>query len=176
MLRRLRLFPVCARKREWPCCQFSDMVLISRRPGDDAWRFREACPDVLRAGSNPSHVWSEKRARVQWMNAAMHAGALWKICAIRSESRPARKRAHSKAAGPAHCFARRGACSVVSPICWHTIFGGLDRTAITSGARGMDGMPSFLEDEWKKSQCGNRIRPPNPKKCVGDESCKRDPR
>jgi hypothetical protein len=71
MLRRLRLFPACARKREWPCSQFSDMVRISRRPGDDAWRFREACPDVLRAGSNPSHVWSEKRARVQWMNAAM---------------------------------------------------------------------------------------------------------
>src|SRR5580700_4667167 len=47
------------------------MVLVSRRPGDDAWRFREACPDVLRAGWNPSHVWSEKQARVQWMNAAM---------------------------------------------------------------------------------------------------------
>src|ERR1700733_5114121 len=47
------------------------MLLVSRRPGDDAWRFRESCPDVLRAGSNPSHVWSEKRARVQWMNAAM---------------------------------------------------------------------------------------------------------
>jgi hypothetical protein len=47
------------------------MVLISRRPGDHAWRFRESCPDLLRVGPNPSHVWSENRARVQWMNAAM---------------------------------------------------------------------------------------------------------
>ena len=39
MLRRLMLFPACGKKRESPCFQFSDMVLISRRPEDVAWRF-----------------------------------------------------------------------------------------------------------------------------------------
>jgi hypothetical protein len=34
---------------------------MSRRQGDDAWRFRKSCPDVLRAGPISSHAWSEKR-------------------------------------------------------------------------------------------------------------------
>jgi hypothetical protein len=107
MLRRLRLFPACARKREWPCCQFSDMVLISRRPGDDTWRFREACPDVLRAGSNPSHVWSEKQARVQWMNAATARGVCGRFVRFGRSRGQHEKRAPANRRGPVHCGSRR---------------------------------------------------------------------
>ena len=78
MLRRLRPPPVCDRKREWPCSQFSDMVLISLRPGDDAWRFRKSCPEVLRAGPNPSHAWSEKRTA--------RSGAMLLRCACEEEN------------------------------------------------------------------------------------------
>jgi hypothetical protein len=35
------------------------VLVLSRR--EDAWRFREPCPEVLRVGSNPLHAWSEKR-------------------------------------------------------------------------------------------------------------------
>src|SRR5580698_2783865 len=74
------------------------MVLISRRQGDDAWRFREACPDVLRAGSNPSHVWSEKRARVQWMNAATSRGCCGRFVRI-GRSRGQQKKTPAKRRG-----------------------------------------------------------------------------
>jgi hypothetical protein len=40
----------------------------------------------------------------------------------------------------------------------------------------MEGLPPFLEDEWKKCKCGDWVRPPNPKECVGDKPYKRDPR
>jgi hypothetical protein len=106
MLRRLRLFPVCGRKREWPCCQFSDMVLISRRPGDDAWRFRESCPDVLRAGSNPSHVWSEKRARVQWMNAATPRGGCGRFVRFGRSRGQHKRNASAKRRCPVHYCVR----------------------------------------------------------------------
>jgi hypothetical protein len=110
MLRRLRFFPACGRKREWPCCQFSDMVLISRRPGDDAWRFRESCPDVLRAGSNPSHVWSEKRARVQWMNAAMPRVRCGRFVRFGRSSGQDKKRGRQKSRNPV-CYRATRECA-----------------------------------------------------------------
>ena len=70
MLRRLRFFPVCGRKREWPWSQFSDMVLVSRRPGDDAWRFRESYPGGSSSGSESLARVVGKADRVQRTNAA----------------------------------------------------------------------------------------------------------
>ena len=83
------------------------MGLVSRRPGDDAWRFREACPDVLRAGSNPSHVWSEKRARVQWMNAATARGVCGRFVRFGRSRGQHKKRAPANRRGPVHCGSRR---------------------------------------------------------------------
>jgi hypothetical protein len=61
MLRLSGRFPVCDDKKECACFQFPDMVRVSRRQGDDAWRFWDSCSDAVRVGPNPSRAWSEER-------------------------------------------------------------------------------------------------------------------
>ena len=89
------------------------MVLVSRRPGDDNWRFRESCPAVLRAGSNPSHAWSEERTActermLLWCADVVED--LWGLVGVAASI----KKGPGKSPGPGASRSQKGACSVAS--------------------------------------------------------------
>src|ERR1700683_1510367 len=80
------------------------VLVLSRR--EDAWRFRESCPEVLRVGSNPSHGWSEKATAgneriLLWCARVMES--LFRLVGVAAR----KKKAPALCRGPAHPGARR---------------------------------------------------------------------